>query len=107
MAHVEYKIKTRAEAILKCSYYKREKQQISGKRIEPVWMTGELRRQIPLRREFNRRRINATEEHVDQCRTRYQEQKEKVRSLIVVEKCKHEKRITGEIKQAKANGRKM
>ena len=36
MDNAESKIKTHAEAILKWSCYKKETQQVSGKRIEPV-----------------------------------------------------------------------
>ena len=107
MEIVEKKIILHAEANLKCSFIRREKKDALSHHIEPVWMTSELRRQIALQREYNRKRRNAAREQMEQWRVRYQWQKEMVRQMILEEKGKHEEKIRSEIKQAKDSGKKM
>ena len=48
--------------------------------MEPIWVMGELRKQISQRREYNRMKINASGDNVEKYRKLYL--KEKVRGII-------------------------
>ena len=56
MENIEPKIKTHAESTLKRTFIRRKNKNSIGQNIEPVWMTNELRVQISLRKEYNRKK---------------------------------------------------
>ena len=82
---------------MKCSFIRRKRKEAFSHHMEPVWITSELRRQIALRKDYNRKRRNAAMEQMEQWRVRYQRQKETVRQMILKEKGKHKEKMPSEI----------
>ena len=103
---MEKKIILHAETNLKCSFIRRERKDALSHHVDPVWMTSELRSQIALQREYNRKRRNAAGKQMEQWRARYLWQMETVRQIILEEKGRHEEKITSEIQQVKNSGKK-
>ena len=74
---------------------------------ENIWMTNEIRQGIKLRKEYNRRKRNATSgKNKEDLEKLYKNQKYKVQRLIREAKINHEKKLTEEIKKDKS-GKKM
>ena len=68
-------------------------------RYQTIWMTKEIEREIKSRKKFNRlKRNNLNLEIKEIFNKKYQEQKQKVKSLVKEEIYKHEAKITEEIK---------
>ena len=75
---------------------------------EPVWMNGHIKKEIALRKTYNRRHINA-ENACDEEKywKLYISQKQRVKILVKKEVNIYEKRLTREIKESKDSGKKM
>ena len=74
-------------------------------RYETIWMTEKVRKEIKLRKRFNRLKRNNLNPDIEAKFTkRYQEQKQKVKEMVREEVHKHEQKVTEEIKKDK-NGK--
>ena len=84
----------------KGSKYQKEKG-----RYETIWMTEKVKKEIKLRKRYNRlKRGNLDPDIEEMFKKKYQEQKQKVKNMVREEVQKHERKITEEIKRDK-NGK--
>ena len=82
---------------------KRKKTNKRKGQYEPIWMNSSIRKEIKKRRRYNRlKRNNIDQESEETLEKMYRTQKEKVKRLVKEETCRHEKKITDEIKQDKS-----
>ena len=77
-------------------------------KLEPVWLTEEIKNEIKVRKHFNRLQRNSQNE-VEKAgyRQQYKEQKEKVQDIIKGEITGHEIKITRDIRAERDGGGKM
>ena len=105
---LEKLIKQNCELILKKRLIKRNISDNGGNRsVEPVWMTEEIRREIKIRRQYNKEKRKAAGERLEELLEKYKVQKYKVQMMIKQAKRAHEVKLTKEVREAKDSGKKM
>jgi len=105
IVHFENAIKDSADNTLKKKIRRRKEERAEGE-IEPIWINDDIRREIKVRRKWNRaKRIEQDPNIREYYWGEYQKQKEKVRKLVRDAKMEHERKITKEIRDDKTNKR--
>lgn len=74
--------------------------------LEPVWMTKEIRMEVKMKWEFNRRKRKGSVEDIEENQRSYSQHIECVKTLIRREKEKHDEKMTQEKKMKKTLGRR-
>ena len=105
IAGLEDIIRNSADQYLKKKF--RSRVDGGGRKIEPIWITEEIRQGIKKRKMYNRLKRRGSVEHMNMFRELYKNQKVTVQQLIRKEKTIHERKITKEIKDAKDSNQKM
>ena len=107
MEKLEKLILSEADIHLKRSFRSRilpDKRKIK----EPLWMSAAIKKEIALRRNYNRLHRNATDEDSkEEYWKLYRKQKRKVKDLVREEICTYEKRISRDIRESKEGRKKM
>ena len=104
---LEMILKDNCEGVLKRTLKRKEITENGElKKIEPVWMTKNIKKEMKIRRRYNRERSHVDENRIEQLEEKYKEQKYKVQMMIGKEMNEYEK-ITLEVKTAKDKGKKM
>ena len=108
MMSFEELLKSNADNILKRKTTKKifseDKQQL---KVEPVWMNYNIKKEIKLRRKYNKEKRNANPSEAQAKEQLYKLQKSKVQQMIKAEITKHERKITEEVKGRKDSNKKM
>ena len=102
---LESLMKKNCECILKRKMKKKLSKE--GIQKEPIWMNETIRKEIKLRKQYNREKRHASGEKKAELEQEYKNQKNKVQTMIKKEKTDHEEKITQEIKLSKERSKKM
>ena len=99
IVRLESIIRGKADSILKKNFKRRTEKE--GGRVEPIWITEDIRMSIRKRREYNRAKRLGDEETKRHFEILYWEQKRKVQREIKERKNEHEVKITMAIRESK------